>query len=500
MAYLLGVDLGTSSVKAIIMREDGKIMAIGQQEYGIEMPKPGYSQQNPCIWWDAQVTAVRIALKKAPEAQGEIRAIGLSGQMHGLVVVDKAFLPVREAIIWCDQRSVAQVERLLQHMAHTDAAQRLLNRPAVGFLISSLLWMKENEPENYARIHSVLLPKDYLRLRMTGRISTDPSDASATLAYDIKEGKWYEALIGQLGLCHDIFPEILPSFSVAGTLIWEAAEAMGLPAGIPVAVGGGDQPVQALGNGIIHQGEASVTIGTGGQLFTPVDKPIYDPVMRTHTFSHVLPEQWYVMGAMLNAGQSLDWFTRKIVGGASSAMWDEDSKDISPGRDNPIFLPYLTGDRTPHMDPFAKGMFFGLTLRHEKKHLARAVMEGVAFSLKDCMEIVQSLGIPIKRILASGGGSNSPLWMQIVADVLGCELETSSCEEQAGRGAAMLAGIAIGLYKSAQDACDRVLGQVGSFIKPIAQNQLCYKPLYQLYREIYESNAHLFKEMSLIKQ
>lgn len=488
MGYLLGIDLGTSSVKSVLMSDEGSIKAIGQNEYTFDIPCEGWAEQDPEVWWNATVATIQAVLAKADIKASEIRGIGFSGQMHGMVLLDRSGRPLRKAIIWCDQRSVNQVEHIKQVIGNVRLGEIAHNQIATGFQTASLLWVKENEPSIYEQIDKVILPKDYIRYQLTGELATDVTDASSTLALDVRAAKWSDEIIQALGLRRDIYPHIYLPYAIAGKITEQAAAATGLKAGTAVVYGGADQVMQAIGNGIIAPGQASVTIGTGAQVFAPLAEPIYDSQLRSHTFNNYDENSWYFMGATLCGGLSLRWLRDKVLEGISYEEMSQRVAKIPQGSEGLIYLPYMSGERTPHMDPYARGMLFGLTLNHTRDHIMRAMMEGVVFSLKDCLGILQTLGGDCDSIIASGGGARSTPWLQMQADIFNKPIYTSNMVEQAGVGAAITAGCGTGVYTSFKQACDRVIQWNDKPYLPHQEHAKRYEEYYQLFQSLYVSN------------
>ncbi|HYY26752.1 MAG TPA: xylulokinase, partial [Chthoniobacterales bacterium] len=415
MSSLLGIDLGTSSVKVVVLALDGSISGIGSDEYPILIPSPGYAEQDPDQWWSATVSAIREALDRA--GRPEIASIGFSGQMHGFVPIGPDSAPVNPAIIWADQRS-AQLIPEIESILGPDL-KSCGTAPAAGFLISTLFWFQKHQPQLFDRAQTLLMPKDYVRLKITGEIGTDASDASATGLFDVRNRAWSNDLIERLNLPRSIFPKINESTDPVGVVTKQAAAELGIKAGIPVTVGSADQPAQAVGNGLINPPLGSVTVGTGGQVFIPLHEPILDSKLRLHTFCHAPRERWYLLGAMLSAGMALRWF-RSILGNDrfSYAELDRIANEVEPGSGGLTFLPYIVGERSPIMDPRARGGFVGLTLGHRPAHLARALLEGVAFALRQIIETMEECGASLPKLVASGNGLGSPVWRQMLADIL----------------------------------------------------------------------------------
>lgn len=494
MSVLIGVDLGTSCVKIEALDAASKKFSIARNFYQINIPEIGYAEQNPADWWQATVDGVKQVISElAVDDVESVKGIGFSGQMHGMVLLDQDLQLIRPAIIWCDQRSQKQVQSILQTIGEEKFKRITLNPLNTGFLLASLLWVKENEPEQYRKIHKVLLPKDYLRFKLTGEIGTDFSDASASLAFDVQKGTWSELILEAIGIDKAIFPPVRNSFEVAGTLTAAAAAETGLGTSTIVAFGGGDQQMQALGNGLIAPGMASATIGTGGQIFTPVKSPVFDPKFRLHTFCNSFANSWCMMGASLSAGLSLKWLSENIFEGIDFKQFDDEAEKIAAGSDGVIFLPYLVGERTPHMDPNAKAMFFGLTLKHTRANMIRAVLEGVVFSLKESLDIMGQNGIVIDRVIASGGGAKSKLWKQIQADIFNTDIYTTNVSEQACTGAIITAGVAASVFASPEEAVAQLVDFSPEVVRPIASNVETYRQNYEIYKNLYQSNKHLFQ-------
>jgi xylulokinase len=501
--YLLGIDLGTSSLKAVVIREDGQLLGVGTQEYPILTPQPAWAEQEPEAWWRAAVLSVREALKRAAQAAGEpitIGGIGLSGQMHGFALVGADHQPVGPAIIWPDQRSVEEVGEITTLIGSERLARIAGTAPATGFLGPTLRWLCKHDPARLDRAQACLMPKDYVRLRLTGNIATDASDASATAIFDIGQRRWSDEIIKALELPARLLPPVLESNEVAGQLTPSAAEALGLRPGIPVVTGCADQAAQAVGNGLIDPGTGSVTIGTGGQLFAPLTAPAADPQLRLHTFCHAPAGRWYALGAILSAGLSLRWL-RDTLGlretpdayGQLSAL----AAQVPPGADGLLFLPYLVGERAPLMDPRARGCFVGLTLRHERGHLARAIMEGVALAMRQVLNIMLELN-PVETLLASGNGLVlSPVWRQIVTDVFASPLRLAKAGERAGVGAALIAGIGAGLFRDYADLRP-ITGQAAAtdLSEPDAERAAFYLEQYKRFVQVYPLLKPILHDLS----
>ncbi|MCQ6561145.1 xylulokinase [Paenibacillus mendelii] len=497
MSLLMGIDLGTSSVKSMIMDSSGNVLGFSQKEYDIDIPVSGYAEQNPAEWWDLVKETSAQAMEQAGTEGGTLAGIGFSGQMHGLVALDKEGQVLRPAIIWCDQRSIPQKSVVESTFTKEQLGGMIQNPVSTGFLLLSLMWIKENEPDIYSKIERVMLPKDYIRYRLTGELGTDTTDASSTSAYDSAALQWSEPLIAAFGLERTMFPVVGSPWEIAGHVTLQAASETGFKAGTPVVYGGADQAMQAIGNGIIEPGDVSCTIGTGGQLLAPMDLPIYDKQLRTHTYVHAAPKRWYLLGATMSAGLSLRWLASQVLKNSDYKALDQKALEIPAGSEGLVYLPYLTGERTPHMDPHSRGMFFGLQLGHQDAHFVRAVLEGVCYSLRDGVEIFRSLGVGMRRIIISGGGAKSRLWSQILADVLNRDVYRSQAVEQACTGAAMMAGVGAKIYGSVEEACKAVVKLHADPVRPNPDNHAVYERQYAIYTKLYATNRELLRELDL---
>lgn len=495
MSVYLGIDLGTTGLKALLIQEDGTICGMGYQKYPILIPTAGFAEQEPQDWWLALRKALAQALCNSGVSVGEIKGIGLSGQMHGMVLTGKNDELLYPAIIWCDQRSVEQVDMIYNIIGQDQLAEWTQNPVCVGFQICSLLWIRKHRPDIYEKIAHILLPKDYIRFLLTGEYGTEPTDACSTLMYNCAKQEWNTTLLKTLDIPEKILPDAdhLPT-DVQGGLSAFAASELGLRPGIPVVFGGGDQPMQAIGNGIFIPGTVSVTLGTGGQIFAPVEKPVYDPQLRTHTFCHVGKDTWYVLGAILNCCLAQNWFLEKVLNVHEYSKMHELAQNIKPGSDGLFFLPYLTGERTPYMNPEAKGLFWGLTLGHDQASMTRAVVEGISYALLDAMQCMEKLIPDTSRLVLSGGGARSVLWKQIIADMFDRPIYTSAMTEEASIGAALCAMVGTGGYDNISQACNAVVSYEDGYITPIHSHTEFYKERHEIYRAIYKANQNLFSE------
>ncbi|HUT33609.1 MAG TPA: xylulokinase [Planctomycetota bacterium] len=497
MPCLLGIDLGTQSVKSVVLDDQGQVRSVAQAEYPILTPRVGWAEQEPATWWRATSQTTQEAIAGARIAPEEIAGVGLSGQMHGTVCLDREGLPVRPAIIWADGRSAAEVDELVAELGRDHLARLTANPVAAGFMAATVRWLLRHEPETMARTATLVLPKDYIRLRLARHVGTDVTDAASTLLFDVAGRRWSDEMARAVGIRPDLLPRVHESHEVCGAVTRHAARDTGIPVHTPVVVGGGDQPVSAVGNGVIEPGTLLATIGTGGQLFAPLERPSYDPHLRTHTFCHAVPGRWFIMGAMLSAGLCLRWLRDQVFGGLGLdyAAFSEAAAQAEPGAEGLLFLPYLLGERTPHMDARARGVFFGLALRHERRHIVRAVMEGVAFALRDSLEIFRSIGVTSRQTLAAGGGARSAVWGQILADVLGTPLAPVEAAEPAACGAAILAGVGTGVFPSLEQGAARV-ARLGPTVEPIARNVAIYNERHAFFQSLYPRLKDAYRELS----
>jgi len=501
MQALLGIDLGTTGVKAALFAmDDGHVLADAFFDYPLYHPHPGWAEQDPAEWWQATISAIRACLSAAAShgiQPADVRGIGLSGQMHGVVLLDEQRHVLRPCIIWADQRSDAQSRWITEKVGASKLIEYVSNPALTGFSAPKLLWIRDNEPEIFARARTMLLPKDYIRYLLTGVIAMEISDAAGTCLLDVKHEVWSQEVVQALELDPELLPPVVPADAVSGKITSEVAALTGLVAGTPVAGGGADNACGAVGNGVVSPGLALVSVGTSGIVLAYSDTPQVDtsgPVPRVHTFNHAVPHAWYLMGVTQGAGLSLHW-VRDNIGLPERALerWTgldayellaQEAQSVPPGSDGLVFLPYLQGERTPHLDAYARGGWIGLTASHDRRHLVRSVLEGVAFSLKDCFAIIGEQGLRIDQMRATGGGAKSPLWRQIIADVLGAELVLTNATEGPAFGAALLAGVASGVYKSVQEACERTV-HVTQHTAPRPEVAAAYAQAYETYRALY---------------
>jgi len=474
MTAVVGIDVGTTGVKAIAISPDGEILGRAERGYPLSTPHPGWSEQDPEDWWGATDAAL------SDLSVGDVAGIGLSGQMHGLVVLDDAERVLRPAILWNDQRTAAECAEIEELVGLERLIALTGNRALTGFTAPKLLWLRRHEPETYARVRHVLLPKDYVRLRLAGEQATDAADASGTLLLDVANRRWSGEVLEALELPSDWLPPVLESPDRSGLV----GASDSLLQGVPVAAGAGDQPAAALGVGIDRPGPLSVVLGTSGVVLAALPAYRADPEARVHAFCHAVPGGWQAMGVMLSAAGSLQWLHDVVAPGASFEELTREAERWQPGAEGLVFLPYLAGERTPHADPDARGAFAGLQLRHDRGALVRAVLEGVAFGLRDSLELLGSLGVEAERGRVSGGGARGRLWLEIVASVLGIPLELTAVEEGSAFGAALLGGVAGGVFADVHDAVARCV-RVREVVEPTPEWSRAYDELYPRYRALY---------------
>ncbi len=505
MSLVIGLDVGTSGAKGIAVDAAGKVVASALEEYPLHSPKPNWAEQDPADWKRAALAVLaRLASALGSRAK-DVKGMGLTGQMHGSVFLDAEDKVLRPAILWCDQRTAKQCDEITSKVGADKLIEMVCNPALTGFTAPKILWLRENEPEVFEKVRKVLLPKDYIRYELTGEFATDVADASGTLLFDVRNREWHEELLSLLGIPREFMPRAFEGPEVTGTLSEAAAKATGLPQGIPVVAGGGDQAAGGVGCGIVRPGVISSTVGTSGVVFAFADQIALDPKGRVHTFCHAVPGKWHVMGVMLSAGGSLRWFRdalcqpEKAVAaetGADPYEYITAAAAQAPlGAEGLTFLPYLTGERTPHKDPDAKGALVGLSLRHTKAHMARAVLEGVAFGMRDSLEIIREMGVPIEQVRASGGGARSAVWREIQADVNGAPLVLINVDEGPAYGAALLATVATGMHGSVEEACDATIRVVDS-CAPDPGRAKQYDAWFAEYQAAYKALAPGFKRVS----
>jgi xylulokinase len=488
---VIGLDIGTSGARAVALNESGEVVAEAAQEYPLLSPRPGWTEQNPEDWW---LASRKVLSEVAASTKGNVGGIGLTGQMHGSVFLDANDQVIRPALLWNDQRTAAQCIEITDRVGRERLLAIAGNPALTGFQAPKLLWLREAEPANYKRIAHVLLPKDFIRLRLAGEYATDASDASGTLLLDLRQRSWSAEILDALELPGKWFPTVYEGPDETGRLRTDVAADLGLPAGIPIAAGGGDNAAAAVGSGIVEAGLASSSIGTSGVIFTHTPQFTPDPSGRLHAFCHAVPGAYHLMGVTLSAGGSLQWW-RHVLGDHEYDALIELAESAPIGSEGLVFLPYLSGERTPHMDASARGAFFGLTTRHGLNHLTRAVMEGVTYSLADCLQMMIELGVEVRQVRALGGGARSHLWRQIQADVFGLPVHRTSGDEGPAYGAALLAGVTAGHFKSVSDAVS-VIRLRPEVAEPNPESAQLYSRYLRIYRDLYPATAAAMAQLS----
>ncbi len=504
--YLLGIDIGTTGSKALLIHTTGEPAAEATAEYPMSTPHPLWAEQDPAEWWSATLTAIREALARAGATGTQVAGVGLTGQMHGLVLLDAAGQVLRPCIMWNDQRTAEQCAAITQSVGAARILQLTGNPVLPGFTAPKIVWVREHEPQVWGRIAHVLLPKDYIRYRLTGALLGEVSDASGTALFDVGRRQWSEEMLAAVGIPRAWLPEVTESPEPGATISPEAAERTGLRAGTPVVGGGGDQAAQAVGCGIVREGLVSATLGTSGVVFAASDAYRVEPAGRLHAFCHAVPGMWHLMGVMLSAAGSFRWY-RDTLGEAEVAdarkrgrsayeLLTEQAAGVAAGCEGLLFLPYLSGERTPHPDPHARGAFVGLTLRHTKAHLTRAVLEGVSYGMGDSLSLMRDLGVAIRQVRASGGGARSRLWRQVLADVFRTPIATLNVTQGAALGAALLAGVGVGVFADVPAAAEQVVRVVEEL--PPGPDADVYARYYPRYRALYPALAAEFAALAKV--
>ena len=507
MNYLIGFDIGTTSTRCILIEASGKLIASATKEYPLDTPKPGWAEQDPDHWWAASVYTIKEVLAKSKVDTGDISAIGLSGQMHGSVFLDKDGKVIRPALLWCDQRTQVQCDAIYDTFGGEEEFIKLsYNKALTGFTSPKILWLREAEPENYNRLDKILLPKDYIRYKLSAAYATEVSDASGTALMDIEARTWSGNIIEGLNIDRGLLPPVYESSRVSSHISKEAASLTGLVQGTPIVGGAGDQAGGAVGSGIVAEGLISDYLGTSGVVFAHSDKPVYDPKGRLHSFCHAVEGAWHLMGVTLSAAGSYKWYYdtfgtsdkislkhKKLKG---YELLNKQAESSPPGSDGLIFLPYLSGERTPYADPYARGVFFGLSYIHNQDHFARSVMEGISYSQHDCLSLMEELGITSSKIVLFGGGAKSVLWRRMISDIFNSKIVTLNIEEGPSYGAAILAGVGAGIYKNVEEATGSIIKEV-SETSPNPDNISKYAKYYEVYRSLYSSLKGDFEKLDL---
>lgn len=497
-AAVMGIDVGTGGTRVLIVDTRGRILASATEDHApFASPSIGWAEQHPDDWWRAAQLAIRKAMRNSGLRADQVSCVGFSGQMHGAVMLDGEGKVVRPALIWCDVRTQKQCDDLTNQLGRARLIELTANPALANFTLTKFLWTRDNEPEIWRRVRRVMLPKDYVRFKLTGRAATDVADASGTLMLDVNHRAWSTEILAAAGIDPSILPELFESPAVCGRINPAGAEASGLAEGTPVVAGAGDQAAGAVGMGIVTPGAVSATIGTSGVVFASTDRPVTDAQGRLHTFCHAIPNRWHVMGVTQAAGLSLRWLRDTFFQGCSQSageIYDDMTKEAAQapaGSEQLLWAPYLMGERTPHLDPNVRGALVGLTASQTRAHVIRAVMEGVAFSLKDTFQILATMGIPIECVRLGGGGARSALWRRIQAEAYGREVEILSAEEGAAYGAAILAGVGAGLWPSVDAACESVV-HVSERVTPDPAHVAVMNAQYERYRRIYPAIKSIY--------
>lgn len=495
MGYWLGIDIGTSSSRALLADEKGAVAGSHTSAHeDIIMQRPLWAEQRPENWWDAAQDAIRGVLRESGVSGKDVGGIGLSGQMHGLTLLDAADQVIRPALIWCDQRSQTQVDWINEQVGHEKVLEFTANPVVTGFTLPKLLWVRDHEPALFGKIRRVLLPKDYVRFRLTGEYASEVSDASGTALFDVVNRRWSYEMAGACGIDRSVLPAVYESVEVTGKVSRGVADATGLAEGTPVVGGGGDQAASAVGNGIVESGIVSCTLGTSGVVFAHMDQPAYDPQGRVHTFCHAVKGKWHVMGVTQGAGLSLQWFRNQLAPGASYDSLMEEAATADPGSQGLFWLPYLMGERTPHLDASARGAWVGLTARHTRADLVRSVIEGVCYSQRDGLDIIEGMGVPVSSVRLSGGGARSAFWRQIMADVLDKRVTTLASQEGSAYGAALLAVTGTGTYGTIEECCRVAVSEVAQTL-PKKTEAAEYRTRHATYQGIYPALKPVYSRL-----
>ena len=493
MSVLVGLDVGTGGARAVAVDESGRVVAEASSEFPLHSPRPGWTEQDPADWWRGAKEALGRVANEVSEAGDEVVGIGLTGQMHGSVFLDSSDEVIRPALLWNDQRTGPQCEEITRAVGGERLISIAGNPALTGFQAPKIVWLRDEEPEHYSWVARVLLPKDYVRLMLTGEYATDASDAAGTLLLDIRARDWSGEILDALEIPMEWMPKVHEGPESTGTLRQEVAEELGLLSGIPVAAGGGDNAAAAVGTGIVGPGLVNSSVGTSGVLFAHAREFNPDPSGRLHAFCHAVPGAYHLMGVTLSAGGSLSWW-RETVGGDYDELVEAASA-VPPGSEGLVFLPYLSGERTPHLDPEARGAFFGLTARHGIAHMTRAVMEGVVFSLRDAMEIMRGLGVPVEDVRATGGGARSALWRGLQADVYDTPIRRTVADEGPAYGAALLAGVASGTYAGVDEASS-VVELREEVTEPDPERVKTYEEHYEVYSSLYPATRQAMSRLT----
>lgn len=505
MPYLLGIDIGTSGVKTLLIDESGDVISDYTRDYPLHTPRPLWAEQDPEDWWNELLGTLKILLCMAEVNADEIVGVGLTGQMHGSVFLDSEGNVLRPALLWCDQRTAAQCEWITQQVGESTVIEETLNPVLTGFTAGKIIWLRDNEPDLWSRVAHVLLPKDFIRYRLTGTLASEVSDASGTALFNVRKRTWSDVMLDGAGIPRAWMPPVSESPEVTAYVSEDAARLTGLRPGTPVVGGAGDQAAGAVGNGVVEPGIVSVSIGTSGVVFACTDQPVMDPALRTHTFCHAVPGKWHVMGVMLSAGGSLRWW-RDTFAQAEVELAEELKTDpyevicsrayrAPLGCEGLMFLPYLSGERTPHKDPNARGVFYGVTYRSDRDHFARAVMEGVCYGLNDSYRIMAEMGLSLHESRATGGGARSAYWRQMLANITGIRQYEVNCDEGPALGACLLAGVGVGIWPDVETACRQIIKVLE--VTPVEEDEHAqYQRSYAQFQRLYTALKDEFFQTS----
>lgn len=497
MQYLMGLDIGTSGVKVLLLSKNGEVITTATESYPLDTPKSGWAEQNPIDWWEAVVKVINKTISENNVNPNDIMGLSFSGQMHSSVFLDENMEVIRPAILWSDTRTEQQCEEILNKAGGLENLIKKVSNPALeGFTAPKILWLKQNEPENYKKVNYVLMPKDYIRYKLTGNINTEVSDAAGTLLFDVKNKEWSKELAQLLDIETNILPPVIESVEIAGKINKSTSQISKLKEGTPVVAGGADNACGAVGSGIIKEGRVMVSIGSSGVVLAQTNNPTADSKGRIHLFNHAKPNSWYMMGVMLSAGVSFNWLKNSFFDESLDyKKLNKKAAAIAPGSEGLIFLPYLYGERTPHNDANARGVFFGISGRHKQGHFIRSVMEGVTFGLKDSLNLIKDQNIKVKEIRAIGGGVKSKVWQQILADIMGQNIKLLNVEEGPAYGAAIIAGVGVGIFDSFENVSEKII-KVEDEITPIKENVKTYEKYYKIYQDLYPSLKKEYKKLS----
>ena len=495
---LLGIDLSTTGAKALLIAHDGRVLSSATTPLTLSTPHPLWSEQEPREWWAAATNSIAQALADANRSGEDVLAVGLTGQMHGLVLLDAEGEVLRPAILWNDQRCGAECDEIRARVHRAELVQITGNDALTGFTAPKILWVETHEPEVYRRVRHVLLPKDYIRYKLTGTLAMDKADGSGTMLFDLRKRTWSSQILRALNISPDWLPQTFEGHETTGEVTREAAASTGLRPGTPVVAGGGDQSAQAIGTGVVHPGTIAVTLGTSGVVFAATESALIEPEGRLHAFCHAVADRWHLMGVMLSAAGSLQWYRDKLACDRSFAEMVDEAATVPAGSEGLIFLPYLSGERTPHPDPLARGAWIGLTMRHGQAHLTRSILEGVAFGIKDMFCLMRDAGLgAIDEVRVSGGGAKSLLWRQILADTLDAELVTVNTTEGAAFGAALLAGVGAGVWSNVDAACEQTIA-IRDRVIPNRKASVIYDSLYEQYQRLYPTLKSTFHALAKV--